>query len=296
MNHIDRINHVLEYIEENIDTKLDLSLLAAQSALSKYHFHRIFKALLGEQPLKYIEKRRLARAAHDLMNTDRRIVDIAFDFGFESHESFIRVFKKNYFVTPSKFRKIKPRIQFQNRIRIGSLDLKLLHGKVKPNLTILQKEAFSIVGLKYSGHDINQVDRLWETFWQLMGAQIVNAGVIKYFGVCFHDMDMRSSERFDYYAGFEMNHLISSPEVLTRVEVPKNDYALFTHKGPIGTIEDTYDQIYGNWLPNSEYTPTMDLDVTVVDSRFSGQDEKSEVDILIPVTLEKKQDTSRNNR
>jgi predicted transcriptional regulator YdeE len=49
-------------------------------------------------------------------------------------------------------------------------------------------------------------------------------------------------------------------------------------------IESTYNQIYRNWLPFSEYTPTMDLDILVLDSRFAGRDEKNEVDILIPVT------------
>ena len=66
--------------------------------------------------------------------------------------------------------------------------------------------------------------------------------------------------------------------------IPENDYAVFTHQGSVHNIEMTYDQIYGNWLPRSEYTPTMDLDVSVVDIRFSGRDEKSELDILIPVT------------
>ncbi len=51
----------------------------------------------------------------------------------------------------------------------------------------------------------------------------------------------------------------------------------------IDRIETTYDQIYGNWLPKSEFTPTMDLDIIVVDERFAGKEDRNELEILIPV-------------
>ena len=57
MDHIDRLNRTIEYIEANLDKNIHLELLASKFALSKYHFHRIFKALIGEPPSRYIEKR-----------------------------------------------------------------------------------------------------------------------------------------------------------------------------------------------------------------------------------------------
>jgi len=284
LNHIDRINLLLEYIEAHLDTNLDLAMLAAKCALSKYHFHRIFKALLGEQPIKYVEGRRLARAAHELLNTDRRIVDIAFDFGFGSHESFTRAFKKRFLFTPSKFRKIKPDIRLEKKGKIGNLDLRLSHGKAKPNPTIIHKPAFSIAGLMYSGRNTSAVYQLWERFWKMDRAGSITADKQELLGICLHDIDMRNNEVFEYYAGFEISDSIHIPKIFKTIHIPEYDYAVFTHKGPVGNIETTYDLIYGNWLPRSEYTPTMDLDVSAVDIRFSGNNEKSEMDILIPIT------------
>lgn len=284
MNHIDRINQLLEYIEAHLDTNLDLALLADKSALSKYHFHRIFRALLGKPPLKYVETRRLTRAGYDLMNTDGRIIDIAFEYGFRSHESFIRAFKKKFSLTPSQFRKVKPEIRFEDKGKIGPLDLRLSHGKAKPDPTIFHKPAFSIAGLMYSGHDTSAIDRLWEGFWEMFRTGIIKVDRQKYLGACFHDINMRNNEVFDYYAGFEVGHPINIPKAFKTINIPKSDFAVFTHQGPVDNIETTYDQIYGNWLPSSGYTPTMDLDVIVVDSRFSGHDEKNEMDILIPIT------------
>ncbi|UYO99245.1 helix-turn-helix transcriptional regulator [Oceanotoga sp. DSM 15011] len=70
-----------------------------------YHFHRIFNELTGETLKSYIRKRRLTEASKDLLNCNNSIIDIAFDYGFESQESFTRAFKKVFKVTPGKYRK-----------------------------------------------------------------------------------------------------------------------------------------------------------------------------------------------
>lgn len=284
MNHIDRINLIIEYIETHLDNNLDLSMLAAKSALSKYHFHRIFKALLGEQPKKYVERRRVTRAAHNLLNSNKRIIDIAFDFGFGSHESFTRTFKKWFLMTPSQFRKAKPNTRFENMARLGPLDLKLSQGIAKPNPAIMHKPTSSISGYVYSGNDTRAIDSLWEKFWTKFNDEKNATGNYQFFGACFHDLDMRNNEIFEYYAGIECGYSTEVPKGFKTIDIPENHYAVFTHRGPMDMIESTYNQIYRNWLPFSEYTPTMDLDILVLDSRFAGRDEKNEVDILIPVT------------
>jgi AraC family transcriptional regulator len=284
LNHIDRINLIIEYIETHLDKNLDLSSLAAKSALSKYHFHRIFKALLGEQPLKYVERRRMTRTAHALLNSNKRVIDIAFDFGFGSHESFTRTFKKWFLLTPSQFRKAKPNIELEKMTRIGPLELRLSQGMAKPNPVTMHNTNFSIAGYVYFGSDTRAIDPLWERLWKKLNNENIASGNYRFFGACFHDLDMRNKEIFKYYAGIEYGHSNEVPKGFKVIDIPENDYAVFTHRGPMELIERTYNQIYGNWLPFSEYTPTMDLDIIVLDGRFAGRDEINEVDILIPVT------------
>lgn len=283
MNHIDRFNRTIEYIEANLEKDIHLEFLASKFALSKYHFHRIFKALIGESPSRYIEKRRLSRAAVDLIETNHRIVDIAFDYGFNSHESFIRSFKKKYTITPSQFRKSKPPFQFYDKCQIGSIELKLQEGKVQLKPDILCKSSFTIAGLSYSGSDTNEIFDLWQAFWIMAPkAKITleNRGCV---GVCFHDIDMRNNEIFIYYAGIEIDESFHVPKEMKSVNIPGNTYAVFKHKGPISEIEQTYDRIYGSWFPLTGNTPTMDLDIIVVDRRFKMQSNDSVIDILIPI-------------
>jgi len=283
LDHIDRLNNTIEYIEANLDKNIHLEFLASKFALSKYHFHRIFKALIGDPPFRYIEKRRLSGAATELIETNRRIIDIAFDYGFNSHESFIRSFKKKYSLTPSQFRKTKPDFRFHEKCPIGSIELKLEKGKVKLNPDILHKSSFSIAGLTYSGHDTNEIFDLWQTFWLMVqeGKIILdNRGCL---GACLHDIDMRNNEVFVYYAGVEQNQSLDIPKAMQSATIPGSTYAVFKHKGPISEIEQTYDRIYGSWFPRTGNTPTMDLDIIVIDHRFKRQSKNSVIDILIPI-------------
>jgi AraC-like DNA-binding protein len=168
MNHIDRLNKAIEYIEANLDKHIELALLAAEFALSKYHFHRIFKALIGDTPSKYIEKRRLSRAASDLVHANKRIVDIAFEYGFNAHESFTRSFKKHYSLTPSQFRKKRPDVRIYQQSRLAAVDLKLANGKVQLNPDIIHISGLTVAGLTYSGNDKHEIYSLWQRFWGMV--------------------------------------------------------------------------------------------------------------------------------
>ena len=283
MDHIDRLNNTIEYIEANLDKNIHLEFLASKFALSKYHFHRIFKALIGDPPFRYIEKRRLSGAAADLIETNKRIIDIAFDYGFNSHESFIRSFKKKYSLTPSQFRKTKPDFRFYEKCPIGSIELKLEKGKVKLKPDILHKSSFSIAGLTYSGHDATEIFKLWQAFWLMVQEGKIILGNSGCLGACLHDIDMRNNEIFVYYAGIAVNQSLDISKEIKFVNIPESTYAVFKHKGPISEIEQTYDRIYGSWFPRTGNTPTMDLDIIVVDHRFKIQSKNSVIDILIPI-------------
>ena len=283
MDHIERFNKVIEYIEANLDKDIHLNFLASGFALSKYHFHRIFKALIGDPPARYIQKRRLSRAADDLIHTNKRIVDIAFDYGFNSHESFIRSFKTQYFLTPSRFRTEKPDFSYYEKCRISIIELNLSGGKVKLRPKIERKPDFSIAGLPYYGSDTKKIHSLWQQFWLMVQTGTIDLDKSGCRGVCLHDLDMRNNEIFIYYAGIEVKPEDRIPQNFKTVSIPESTFAVFTHKGPTAEIEQTYDRIYGSWIPGSGNTPTMDLDILVVNERFKDQDENSEVDIWIPI-------------
>lgn len=108
MDKRDNINIAINYIEDNIEADLSVQDLSQKCGLSNYHFQRVFQSIVGDPVSTYIRNRRLTNAAFKLLNTKNKIVDIALDSCFNSHEAFIHSFKDYFSMTPGIFRDTKP--------------------------------------------------------------------------------------------------------------------------------------------------------------------------------------------
>jgi AraC-type DNA-binding domain-containing proteins len=105
LNAWESIQNTLLYIEKNLSDRIDIDELSKQSNLSVFYFQRLFSRLVGKPVMEYIKLRRLANAAEYMItNRDSRIIDVAFCFGFENHETFTRSFKSTYGMTPENYR------------------------------------------------------------------------------------------------------------------------------------------------------------------------------------------------
>jgi AraC-like DNA-binding protein len=99
-----RILRVQLFIQEHLDEELSLERLARVAHFSPYHFHRIFRALVGEGVNEHVRRLRLESAAVDLKNTGRTVLEIALDAGYGTHEAFTRAFRQMFGVSPSQYR------------------------------------------------------------------------------------------------------------------------------------------------------------------------------------------------
>lgn len=116
MNYDACIKKSIDYIEDNLDKKIELEELAGKVFLSKYHFHRKFHSVVGEPVAEYIRKKRLTEAAKELLQSNEKIIDIALKYQFSSQETFTKAFKKLYGIPPREFRRSR------NNVAIISLD------------------------------------------------------------------------------------------------------------------------------------------------------------------------------
>ena len=95
----------LIYIQSHLESDLTLEILAERVGFSPYHFHRIFREVIGEPVKEYIRRLRIDRAAYRLKISQEPIVRIALDAGFQTHESFTRAFQRQFGIPPGEFRR-----------------------------------------------------------------------------------------------------------------------------------------------------------------------------------------------
>lgn len=100
---------LIEWIEDNIDKPLRIEDVAKQSGYSKWYLQRMFTGTTGKSMGTFIRDRKLTLAAEDLVNTEDRIADISERLGFDSQQSFTRIFGKKYHISPSAYRKLHVR-------------------------------------------------------------------------------------------------------------------------------------------------------------------------------------------
>ncbi len=116
---INAVQRMQDYIDEHITEPISLHMLAEAAGYSPWHSSRIFKELTGKTPFAYIRELRLSRAAVKLRDHHGKIIDVALDFVFDSHEGFTRAFSKHFGVTPQYYAKKAPPLKLfmPSRIR-----------------------------------------------------------------------------------------------------------------------------------------------------------------------------------
>jgi len=104
MADISKIHESISYIENNLKEPITVMDMALNAGHSIFHFSRTFNALTGHNPYDYLIRRRLSEAAKIIQQNDERLTDIAFEFQFNSLESFSRSFKKMFGISPNRYK------------------------------------------------------------------------------------------------------------------------------------------------------------------------------------------------
>jgi AraC family transcriptional regulator len=99
-----QLMQVLDYINEHLNQDIKLADLAALLGISQFHFSHLFKQAIGTSPYQYLLQQRIERAKQLLKQSDRSIIDIAFQCGFNSHSHLSKQFRQLTGITPKAYR------------------------------------------------------------------------------------------------------------------------------------------------------------------------------------------------
>ncbi|MBS5883786.1 AraC family transcriptional regulator [Clostridium sp.] len=256
MCYINSIKKALNYIENNLLEDIDLSAIAKEAGYSLYHFHRIFKGIVGDSIKNYVRKRRFTEAAKELVYTNKSIVEIGIKYGYESREGFSRAFEKVYGRNPSEVRRDNLLYFIREPINVDYMifQLKLTTEGLTPLYRNLSERY--VVGKKWKvkadGSNLQDIPLLWQK-WnnEKESEKIINRKCAdEIMGICIFSQ----GDAFDYMIGHEVNTIENIPEDMVIYRLGPSLYAVFRVIGPITeSVQKTWDYIYSVWLSELKY-------------------------------------------
>lgn len=269
MDWITGIQRALDYIEAHLTDDIDYEAAAREAASSSFHFQRMFSMLVGYTLGDYIRMRRLSLAADELHHTDKKIIDIALQYGYDTPESFSRAFTRFHGITPTEARR------GCNIKSFSRLSVKLiLDGGNIMDYRIEKRDAFKIICRKKQVHkpqgDTATADI--SKFWAECNADGTMERLCEYasfehlhgiLGICFSDE--LSDSAFPYGIGAEYNGKPITDDRFEIAEIPAYTYAVFQCRGIMpDAFKETYKKICTEFFPQSityEYGSGIELEV-----------------------------------
>jgi AraC family transcriptional regulator len=286
------VQRAIEQIAATLDEALELDVLARAACLSPFHFHRVFRGMVGETPLELSRRLRLERAAWMLGRSDRPVTEIAFAAGYDTHEAFSRAFRGCYSTSPSGYRARRYR-----RVEIAATcGVHYSAGAATPSFTacdsggqmmnveIREMPEMRVGGIRHIG-PYNQINQAFGRLGAIAGP----AGLFQRPGAAmiaiFHDIpETTPPEQLRSDAGIVVTGGTPLPEGLTEQRVPAGRYARTRHVGPYEQLGDVWARLLGEWLPASGHrlgeTPSYEIyrnDSTTV------KPEELETDLYAPL-------------
>ncbi len=252
------VQRVIERIGQNLDEALDLESLAREACLSPFHFHRVFRGMVGETPLELIRRLRMERAAWRLIKSTSAITEIAFDAGYETHEAFTRAFRVYYSTSPSGFRlRTYPRVEIAAPCGVhynaGGLVPAFIprdSGGQPMNVDIKHMPAMRVASVPHVG-PYNQIPHAFERLGSIAGPAGLVEAATDMIAIYHDDPDSVPQDQLRADAALVVPEQLSLPEGLVEQRIPEGDYACALHVGPYEQLGDAWARFMGEWLPAS---------------------------------------------
>jgi AraC family transcriptional regulator len=253
----ERLLRVLVYIQQHLDEAIELNELARVAHFSPYHFHRLFRGMVGESVMEHVRRLRLERAAHRLKLTDQPVTRIAYDAGYETHEAFTRAFRAMFDESPSEFRRehqavpvrgIPSGIHFatdRNLIRLA-----LARNTQPQDVRIERLPLLRVAFVRHVG-PYNEVGTAWSRLMSWAGERGLLAAHPRVLGIVHDDPEITPPDKIRYDACVAVGDQVQPDGDIGIQEVAGGDYAVATHRGPYHTLGDTYARLCGGWVPTS---------------------------------------------
>ncbi|MCW3494464.1 AraC family transcriptional regulator [Microbacterium sp. SSM24] len=255
---IANLNSVVDLVEEHLTDEIDIGALARRLGTTEYHVRRMFSSLSGMPLSEYIRRRRMTRAAADVIG-DADLLGIAVRYGYGSTEAFGRAFRAVHGASPADVRRDGGPLRAQPQLRFRLT----VEGNVSMDTRIADRPAFRLVGhaarvplihrgpnphiqAHISGLPVAEHARLKSlSALEPAGLLQVSADV---------DPDYAEGSKLTYLHGVAVAADAETPDGLDVIDVPAGHWAVFRTEGPYpAALQETWAATASDWFPSNPW-------------------------------------------
>lgn len=286
---IKAFNETMKYIEETMTDRIDERKFALLSGYSYPLFSRMFSIMVDYPLSEYVRFRKLSCAAIDLRESNEKIIEIAFKYGYESQDSFSLAFKKFHGYTPKEVRKGSA-FQIFSPIR---LSLSIEGGK-NMDIKIMKKSAFKVAGLTERIEEGGDFPNVWDKlFKKVSEKKLESLGNGQSYGACYEikkneKENSESKYTVSYMAGYDAQNIDKAKDLgLSILEVPEAEYAVVKLKGIVpNCIHEGWKYVTGTFFPEQGYRHAGTADFEVY-SEGDIYNSDYEMELWVPIVKDK---------
>lgn len=275
-----RINRVLDYIEKNLDKNLTLDELAGVSCFSRFHFNRIFSAMMGETLFQFIQRIRLEKAAARLCGEkDVPVIDIALDCGFGSSASFARRFKAGFGMTPTEWRRKSNIRQLESNISMPSRNnrkafeysrvytqfsrtknmWRYVMDKKEIKVEVKEVEPMTVVYVRHVGPYAGNAGLFEELYGKLCKwagpRDLINPPETKFLCIYHDNPDITEEDKLRVSVCLTVPEGTEVSGEIGKTAIPGGKYAIGRFEIDPSEYGEAWQFLCGEWLPSSGYEP-----------------------------------------
>lgn len=236
-----RMDPVLRWLASNPDAAPDLYLLADLACLSPYHFHRVYRAMMGESVSATVQRIRMHRAAVVLGGTGVPLRDVALRAGYASDAAFNRAFGATFGISPGRYRAARSRPFNPEELGMYPITIETFPGTVLAALP--HHGSYQEIGPVFT-----------RVFMLAAGRGLARPDAIG-FGVYFDDPGQVPAGQLRSMAGMPVAPDADLGDELERFEIPAIRCAMLTYTGPYNEMDKPYGWMFSEWLPRSGMEP-----------------------------------------
>lgn len=225
-----RFDEVLRRLEAEPPERLPMEELARLADLSPFHFHRVFRGIMGETVRGYARRVRLERAAERLTGEADSVLEIALDAGYAGPEAFARAFKRQFGRSPSEYREGigRPFVPAES---------------VPPPIRVEQAPAVTVARVRHVG-PYAEVGDAWKALMRWGWTRMVFRTPAT-FGMCHDDPDVAAPAALRYDACMVVSPRTKARAGVEIASLPAATYVVTEHRGPYAELGEAYGALCG---------------------------------------------------